>query len=177
MAATLRVCLLGEFSARSDDRAIDGLDAGKALELFCYLLLYRQHAHPRETLASLLWGECSTAQSKSYLRKALWQLQMALGHPDGREAVAVLVAEADTVQINRQADIWLDVLAVQEAFDRVHGLQGQDLTAEQAELLRDSAGLYRGDLLPGWYHEWILLERERLRHMHLSILDKLLQYC
>jgi len=34
--------------------------------------------------------------------------------------------------------------------------------------------LYRGDLLPGCYDEWILQERERLSHMHLEVLEKLL---
>ena len=41
----------------------------------------------RESLAALLWGENPTAQSKKYLRQALWQLQHALSpqHEAGSE--------------------------------------------------------------------------------------------
>src|SRR5438128_1039451 len=36
--------------------------------------------------------------------------------------------------------------------------------------------LYRGDLLEGWYSDWCLYERERLQHMYLAMLDKLMEY-
>ncbi len=36
--------------------------------------------------------------------------------------------------------------------------------------------LYRADLLDGWYQEWCLIERERFQSMHLTLLDKLMQY-
>jgi DNA-binding SARP family transcriptional activator len=34
--------------------------------------------------------------------------------------------------------------------------------------------LYRGDLLPGCYDEWILQERDRLSQMYLVVMEKLL---
>ncbi|MGH8606075.1 MAG: bacterial transcriptional activator domain-containing protein, partial [Gammaproteobacteria bacterium] len=37
--------------------------------------------------------------------------------------------------------------------------------------------LYRGDLLEGWYQDWCLLERERLRACYLTALGKLMCYC
>jgi two-component SAPR family response regulator len=33
--------------------------------------------------------------------------------------------------------------------------------------------LYRGDLLPGCYDEWILSERERLHQLYLTALERL----
>ncbi len=77
--SALRICLFGKFCVRRNEQVLDGFDARKVQELFCYLLLHRDHSLPRETLASLLWPDTTTAQSKKNLRQALWQLQSALG--------------------------------------------------------------------------------------------------
>ncbi|MFZ2098726.1 MAG: bacterial transcriptional activator domain-containing protein, partial [Anaerolineales bacterium] len=37
--------------------------------------------------------------------------------------------------------------------------------------------LYRGDLLEGWYHDWCLFERERIKAVYISLVDKLMAYC
>ena len=77
--STLKICLFGKFYVRRNEQVLDGFDARKVQELFCYLLLHRDHSLSRETLASILWSETTTAQSKKNLRQALWQLQSALG--------------------------------------------------------------------------------------------------
>src|SRR5205823_3148032 len=41
--------------------------------------------------------------------------------------------------------------------------------------LEQADSLYRGELLPGCYDEWILPERERLRQCHLQALEQLLR--
>src|SRR5690242_12086400 len=95
--ATLDLHLFGKLRFQSKGQPLDALDARKVQELFCYLLLNRERPHARETLAALLWGEHSTAQSKTYLRRTLWQLQLAL------DAQPVLLVDAEWVQINHQA--------------------------------------------------------------------------
>ena len=67
----LKISLLGKFSVRRDEGALEGFEGGKVQELFGYLLLNRNRSHPREALANTLWGGSSTAQSKKYLRQAL----------------------------------------------------------------------------------------------------------
>jgi DNA-binding SARP family transcriptional activator len=42
--------------------------------------------------------------------------------------------------------------------------------------LKDAVTLYNDDLLPGYYQDWILFERERLQNMYLLMLDKLIVY-
>ena len=42
--------------------------------------------------------------------------------------------------------------------------------------LKQAIALYRDDLLAGWYHDWILFDRERLQNKYLIMLDKLLRY-
>ena len=44
------------------------------------------------------------------------------------------------------------------------------------EHLERAAGLYRGDLLPGFYEEWILTERRRLRQRYMDLLARLIAH-
>src|SRR2546423_15048717 len=81
------------FSVRRDEGALEGFEGGKVQELFGYLLLNRNRSHPREALANTLWGGSSTAQSKKYLRQALWHLQSPLDDERKRDAGHFLVVE------------------------------------------------------------------------------------
>src|SRR5258708_32118375 len=100
----LRVYLFGKFCVRRDEQVLEGVDARKVQELFCYLLLHRDHALSRETLASLLWPETTTALSKKNLRQTLWQLQSALGSQHGSLSYRVLIVELEWIRLNPEAD-------------------------------------------------------------------------
>ncbi len=175
--STLSVCLFGKFRIHRDDQIVNGLNARKVQELFCYLLLHRERSHPRETLAGLLWGDTSTAQSKKFLRQALWQLQSTLDLPSDSPPSRLLVAEPDCVQFNLNADYWLDVREFEQAFTQVEGQRGEQLNAESVQALQAAIDLYSGVLLEGWYQDWCLYERERLHNMYLAMLDKMIDYC
>jgi len=174
----LRISLFGKFHVECDQQTLAGLDARKVQEMFCYLLLYRDRPHPRETLASLLWNTTSSAaQSKKYLRQALWKLQTAIDPQAEPTGTHVLLVDLDRVQLNPDADLWLDVAEFEQAFDLVRGMPGQQLGIQQAQALQRAAQLYQGDLLEGWYQDWCLYERERLQNVYLVMLDKLIDYC
>src|SRR5689334_17468820 len=118
--ATLNIQLLGKLHVQQDEAAIHGFEVRKVQELFCYLLLNRRQAYPRESLANLFWNDCSTAQSKKYLRKALWQLQTAVSSA----APSLLLAGPEWIQVNPQADIRLDVGILESAFNEVRSVPG-----------------------------------------------------
>lgn len=171
----LHISLFGKFCIHCDGEEITGLDSLKAQELFSYLLLHRQRPHTREKLAALLWMDSSAAQSKRYLRQALWQLQAGLNSndPAGRK---LILADSEWIQLNNQADFQLDVALLEEAFAAVQGRPGASLDAADAARLRQAAQQYRGDLLENWYQDWCLFERQRLQSVYLVILDKLMEY-
>ena len=172
----LRIHLFGKFCVRHNERVLDGLDARKIQELFCYLLLHRDHSLPRETLASILWPETTTNQSKKNLRQALWQLQSALGSQYEQANDRILLVDPDWVQLNSEADFWLDVAEFEQVFNRVQKTPGQEFDISTAQLLQNTVQLYQGPLLEGWYQDWCLLERERLQSMYLAMLDKLMSF-
>ena len=176
--ATVEIRMFRRLSICHNGQPVAGLEAGKLQELLCYLLIHRAQPQPREVLASMLWGDYSTAQSKKHLRQALWQLQAGLdlsaadpcnGH--------LLLVDADWVQINPHIDLWLDVAAFEQACALSAGRPGRLLDDETACRLRDAVQLYQGDLLEGWYQDWCLFERERLQNLFLALLDRLVDYC
>ena len=153
------------------------LESQKIQELLSYLLLHRDRPHSREILANMLWSDIPLRQSKRYLRKALWQLQSTLGNGKGAANCNILLVDADWIQINPQSEYWLDIALFEQSFDVAQGMPGRELSSANVQKLKEAVALYRGDLLDGYYQEWCIFERERLQHMYLIILDKLMDYC
>jgi DNA-binding SARP family transcriptional activator len=173
--SSLKITLLGRFTIQEESRILAGFERAKVQELFSYLLLFRERPHPREALSTLLWDE--TAQARKYLRKALWHLQTALEKANGINGSGLLAADSDWIQLDKNADFWLDVANLERAFRLIQDVPGSELDDESAGILDKTVELYRGDLLENCYADWCLLERERYRLMFLAMLDKLMAYC
>ncbi|MCA1815505.1 MAG: hypothetical protein LC746_03705 [Acidobacteria bacterium] len=172
----LSIQLFGQFKVSSDGRAPARLDASKAQELLCYLLVNRARPHPRESLAAVLWGDAPAERAKKYLRQALWHLQTVLDSQPrtGDDPRALLRAEHEWVQLNPDSEISLDVETFERAFDAARAERGSQMRDETRASLGAAVALYRGDLLEGWYQDWCLFERERLQNIYLLMLDKLM---
>jgi len=174
-AAMLRVQLFGNLRIQDERRRLDSSQSNRAKELFCYLLLHRDHSHSRETLAGRFWADCDKNQSRKYLRQALWQLHQSLrnGHNgDGR----CLNVEGDLVSWDERAEIWVDVFQFESAFATAERTTAEALSRECADGLRHAVALYQGDLMEGWYQDWCLFHRERLHNNYLVLLEKLMDY-
>ena len=93
--ARLNLTLLGGFQGRVGAPALLALPTRKAQALLAFLSLPPGRSHPREKLASLLWGGVPEPQAKKGLRQALFEL---------RKAVTVdpppLLTDGDTVALN-----------------------------------------------------------------------------
>ncbi|MBK8048259.1 MAG: hypothetical protein IPK16_14735 [Anaerolineales bacterium] len=173
--ASYTISLFGKLQVRRGDRCVE-LEAAKVQELLCYLMLFRGRPHPRECIASILWDDQTTARSKQYLRKALWQLQAALGEEHVSESKRLFAVSPEWVEVNTHASLRLDVCEFERTCLATRGMPGQSLTQDAANQLANAVDLYQGDLLDGWYQEWCLIERERLQHLLLCAFDKLMAY-
>lgn len=172
----LRVYLLGKFVACYKDETPIRFTSHKEEELFCYLVLKRGRSHSREAVASLLWGDTTTAQSKKYLRTALWHLRSDLGCTAGNGADPFITTTIGWIQLGPDANIWTDVNTLEYASTLVRGIAGENLSAQEVQHLQEALNLYKGKLLEGWYQDWCLYERERLQHLYFEITDKLMAY-
>jgi DNA-binding SARP family transcriptional activator len=173
----ISIQLFGQFCVRRNEQVLAGFEAHKVQELFCYLLLHQQHFHSRESLASMLWPDTTTGQSKKRLRQTIWLLQSALGSQNEPIHKRLLLVQPDRVQVNAGADLWLDVAIFQKAFELVEGLAGRELHAQHVQALQNALQLYRDPLLAGCYEDWCLYEREGMQNKYLAMLNTLVSYC
>lgn len=177
MKPNLCIHLFGKFNVQVGELEVSGFELRKVQELFCYLLLHRAQPQHREKLAGLLWEQTSTTQSRANLRKTLWQLQATLEEGCNLSDRPILLVDSEWIQLNPQAEVWLDVERLEQAFALVINKAGAELSQQQAEMVADATQLYQGDLLDGWYQDWCLYERERLQNIYLALLNKLMDYC
>lgn len=145
-----------------------------AQEIFLFLLSHRRTVHSRESLASLLWSECSTEQSKKNLRQTLWRLRSCDALPAEMKQTLLLAIDKDHIQLNPEIDFWVDTEVFEQIYREVKSQPNVD--DKLAQRLREAAELYRGGFLEGYWHDWCLFERERLQNMYLAMMDKLIEW-
>jgi predicted ATPase/DNA-binding SARP family transcriptional activator len=147
----LEVRLLGQFKVSLDGEIIE-ITSRPAQSLFAYLILNPGTAHRREKLAGLLWPDSSESNARNNLRQALWRVRKAIGE-EGDAGEGFILADSFTLAFNPQSDYWLDAKTLE--MDLPHDWSTEDLI--------EIISLYEGELLPGFYDDWVVLERERLQ--------------
>jgi predicted ATPase/DNA-binding SARP family transcriptional activator/Tfp pilus assembly protein PilF len=166
-AKTLHIHLLGEFHLLADEKPVTGLSAERPQTLLAYLLLHGHAPQPRQHLAFLLWPDSSESQARTNLRNLLHTLRQVLPSSDH-----FLIVEPLTLQWQMDQPFTLDVIEFERA---VHEAEKTDDVVEARRWLETAVSLYRGDLLPGNYDDWIIPRREELRQKFLGVLEKLVR--
>ncbi|HEX9116799.1 MAG TPA: BTAD domain-containing putative transcriptional regulator, partial [Anaerolineae bacterium] len=152
----LRVNLLGGFALSFNGTPVRGLRAPRVQLLLSYLLLHRQAPQRRQHLAFLLWPDSSEAQAHTNLRNLIHLLRRDLPEPD-----RFFYVDALTVQWLPDAPALLDVAE----FERAEAAGDDETAVSQCQ----------GPLLPGFYDDWVIVERERLDQIYVEALGRLVQ--
>ncbi|TMD65718.1 MAG: 6-hydroxy-D-nicotine oxidase, partial [Chloroflexi bacterium] len=167
---TLHLRLLGDFSLIYDDRQVTSLNTMRMQSLLAYLVLHHDVPQQRQHLAFLFWPETTEAQARNNLRQLLHQLRQALPAME-----QFLSSDTHMLHWHPVTPFHLDVAAFEKTLTLADAAtQRNDQHSLQAAL-EQADSLYRGELLPGCYDEWILPERDRLRQRHLQVLEQLLR--
>src|SRR3989440_2594005 len=167
---TLHIRLLGDFSLIYDDRQVTSLNTTRLQSLLAYLVLHRDVPQQRQHLAFLFWPDATEAQARNNLRQLLHQLRQAL--PD---ALHFLSADTHMMHWHPVTPFHLDVAAFEQALTLADAASRRNDQHTLQAALEQADSLYRGELLPGCYDEWLLPERDRLRQRHLQALEQLLR--
>lgn len=176
--STLRISLLGMFHIHHDGWSVETKICRATRSLLAYLVLFRERIHAREVLAGLFWGDHSEDRARSCLSTALWRLRKVLeprGIPKGTYLVAPSSGE---IAFNQESNHWIDVAIFEKQTRKILARPYQLLKDSDVRELENTLKLYTGDLLEGFYDEWALSERERLRSLYLKSQAHLLScYC
>jgi predicted ATPase/DNA-binding SARP family transcriptional activator len=159
----LEVKLLGRFEVSFDGKPI-AITSRPAQSLFAYLILSAGTAHRREKLAGMLWSDSLEETARDNLRHALWRIRKAL---ETASSIRFLYADDLTIKFEVSSEYWLDAAELEKV--------NEDASADE---LMAALVAYHGELLPGFYDEWVVLEREHLSSVfehHMARLMSLLQ--
>ena len=165
--ATLSIRLLGGLRVERDDVVLE-LGPQRISDLLAYLALHRDRPTPRAHLAYLLWPESDEAQARTNLRKTLHQLRHTLP-----EAAQWLTLHGQTLRWQPEIEFEIDVERFERAVRRAEQLRASDALDEERAHLEEAARVYRGDLLPELYDDWLEPERERLHRRCAQVLARL----
>jgi DNA-binding SARP family transcriptional activator len=116
------------------------------------------HDHPlrRPYVAGSLWLDSPEDRAYANLRSALWRLRRC----DPR------LVEAEGCDLSLGCDVDVDLRDLERlARSVVAGTASDPLSVD--------ASLFGSDLLPDWYDDWVLIEREHYRQLRLHALDAL----
>ncbi|HEY2296770.1 MAG TPA: BTAD domain-containing putative transcriptional regulator [Jatrophihabitans sp.] len=117
--------------------------------------------HPRQYIAGLLWPESTDSHAAGNLRAAVWNLDRAAPGLLIHDRTHIQLADGASVDVGHLMDATRDLLA-----PRALGHADVDYFALLHTLLRE-------ELLPGWYDDWLILERSRLQELRQQALEQL----
>jgi DNA-binding SARP family transcriptional activator len=126
-------------------------------------LLALQGRCARTQAAATLWPDCRDEVASARLRAILWRMRH-------RHAGVPPLLEIGDTSLALAGEIVVDVHRFRVSAEwLIHDKDGRDEASEDAA----AAVLHASELLTGWYDDWVLATRERLRHLRLSALDAL----
>jgi two-component SAPR family response regulator len=163
----------GDFSVRINGRPVENWHAGKARNLFQYLLLNRDRVVRREKLFDVLWpdGECSP--SGSSLKVAMHSVRRALEHTGGPAGPAIDIVNRDHGYLLRSKDLWLDLEEFDRCVDNGRAAETRGAHADALDSYRQAVALYTDDFLAAESGDWISEQREYNRALALHALTRL----
>jgi DNA-binding SARP family transcriptional activator len=148
-----RVQLLQGFELRVGGGPVGLTPASERLVAF---LAMQDRSVRRAFVSGSLWPDATNERANANLRSALWRVPIVDRRP---------LVTATSTHLRVRADVEVDFhVAVRRATALVQAA-GDDPSSETLDMLA-------GDLLPDWYEDWVVLERERYRQLRLHALDQ-----
>src|SRR5215213_9822433 len=148
----VKLFLLDSFELKIKEETIH-LPTRKMEALLAYLALHRS-VQNRESIASMFWGDSPDDLARRSLRTALSALRKELGED-------FMITDRETIKLNPDYPIWVDVQEMEK--------EAKDVLSANSQAVI-GPNVYRGELLPAFYDEWILEEREHYRSLFINAL-------
>jgi DNA-binding SARP family transcriptional activator len=144
--------LVNGFEVRCDQRPVSLPLTAQRLVAF---LAFQERPVQRIYVAGKLWMDTDEGKASGSLRSAIWRV---------KRANVALIRTPDT-RLELDPEVRVD-LASAARLARALISGGSDATMEDLDALR-------GEILPDWYDDWLLMEREVHRQLRLHALEAL----
>ncbi|MGH2373701.1 MAG: BTAD domain-containing putative transcriptional regulator [bacterium] len=169
--------LLGRFEVVRNGEGIEdrAWKTQKVKTLCKYLLMHRTRGVHQEQLSDLLWPNAGARAGAVNLKTAVKHLRQVLEPLQEGTRSHFVQRDREMIRLVVPERCWVDV----DEYDRLLADARRDeaagTTATTAiTALEQAVALYRGDLLEeDLYDDWLALERERRREMHIGTLEEL----
>ena len=145
-SARVELRLIGGFELRVDARTVEMQPAVRRLTA---LVALAPRGLSREYAAYQLSPDTSEERARANLRSTIWRLNQLFAE----------VVVATTTHLHLADDVWLDTREVTQE----HEAPPPPPRPFESVMM---------DLLPDWYDDWLVVERERFRQLRLASLEE-----
>lgn len=158
MPGFCRIEMLGGLKVHVAGRTIDRFQTRKTGALLAYLALYSNRTHSREVLAEILWPDGDPTAARNRLNQAVSSLRRQV-HPPG--------VQPDSVLGSDHYKLWINDVGVKTDVGEFRKLALSAIGSRSRADLTAAVELYRGELLAGYYEDWVVTERLVLGELYL----------
>lgn len=151
--AGARLQLLGGFALATGQ---SGMELTVGMQRLLAFLALRGPAH-RHVVAGTLWPEVPESRALARLRTGMWRMNRMLPGVVSAEGVRLSMTPSTVVDSREQEQFAIRLL--------------RDHVDDQEWIQERLHSLWSGELLPGWYDDWVVFERERLNQLRLHALE------
>ena len=163
MSLTIR--MFGEYSVLFDGEPVAIANKPRFQQLLAYLILHHDRSLLRAHVAYEMWPDASERQAQTNLRNLLFRLRKGL--PRLGQCLRV---EQTTVRWQPQIETQVDAL---EFLDLLTAASDDIDQQTQTDCTEAAVNIYRGNLLPALYDDWVLVHQERFRDLYAKALQQL----
>ncbi len=153
----LRIELLARFRLTAGDSTTERSLPPRLQSVVALLTLHAGIPQSRERIAEQFWPDAPETQARGSLRKLLFDLRQMV--PESHDLLHV---DQSSVWWKAEGPWTLDARLFELACREANDLHSLDRALE----------MYRGELLPACYDEWLIPERERLHQLFLDVLHR-----
>ena len=168
MKELLQIGFLGGFQLCYNGKTVTSVNTPRMQQLLAYLILHRTTQLSRRTPAFLFWSNSSEKQAYTNLRNLLFQMRRALPEVDNHIRLT-----HKAIQWNMSSSCEVDIITFEELTKKYEKEKINQSSDQNEALLTQAVDLYKGELLPDCYDEWIDVHRERLNWRYQSALNEL----
>jgi predicted ATPase len=157
------IALFGGITATKETTTITKFRTSHCELLLGRLATHPTKFHPREELREWLWPEQDPQKQRLRFKDALSEIRTKVGED--------IFEKQGNLSVRLMDGITSDVDQFQTAL--LSAVRAENPTL-RIPLLRTAHSLYKGDFLSGYYDDWVLLGRERLKETYFDVATRLI---